>query len=123
MNQQCIIYHFKCDLCDADYVGYTCQHLYQRTEEHKGFGIGKHVRDEHGRDPSDISLRFKILLKCQSNFDCLIYDMFFIKELKPTLNMQSDSIPAKLFYSAEYVTYSFVKKFLSQFLLLTFCNA
>jgi len=24
VNQQCVVYHFKCDLCDADYVGYTC---------------------------------------------------------------------------------------------------
>ena len=24
---------FKCDLCDADYFGYTYQHLYQRIEE------------------------------------------------------------------------------------------
>ncbi|XP_073237721.1 uncharacterized protein [Porites lutea] len=23
INQQCIVYKFKCDLCDADYVGYT----------------------------------------------------------------------------------------------------
>ena len=97
VNQQCIVYHFKCDLCDADYVGYTCRHLYQRIEEHKGSAIRKHVRDQHGRDPSDISLRFKILRKCQSKFDCLIYEMFFIKDLKPTLNTQSDSIRAKLF--------------------------
>ena len=64
----------KCDLCDADYVGCTCRHLYQRIEEHKGSAIGKHVRDQRGRDPSDISLRFKILRKCQSKLDCLIYD-------------------------------------------------
>ena len=43
VNQQCVVYHFKCDLCDADYVGYTCRHLYQRIEEHKGSAIGKHV--------------------------------------------------------------------------------
>ena len=97
VNQQCVVYRFKCDLCDADYVGYTCRHLYQRIEEHKGSAIGKHVRDQHGRDPSDISLRFKILRKCQNKFDCLIYEMLFIKELKPTLNTQSDSIRAKLF--------------------------
>ena len=97
VNQQCVVYHFKCDLRDADYVGYTCQHLYQRIEEHKGSAIGKHVRDQHGRDPSDMSLRFKILRKYQSKFDCLIYEMLFMKELKPTLNMQSDSIRAKLF--------------------------
>ena len=23
VNQQCVVYHFVCDLCDADYVGYT----------------------------------------------------------------------------------------------------
>ena len=97
VNQQCVVYHFKCDLCDADYVGYTCRHLYQRIEEHKGSVIGKHVRDQHGRDPRDISRSFKILRKCQSKFDCLIYEMLFIKELKPTLNTQSDSIRAKLF--------------------------
>ena len=95
VNQQCVVYHFKCDLCDVDYVSYTCRHLYQRIEEHKGSAIGKHVRDHHGRDPSDISLRFKILRKCQSKLDCLVYEM--LKEVKPTLNTQSDSIPAKLF--------------------------
>jgi len=94
---QCVLYHFKCDLYDADYVGYTCRHLYQRIDEHMGSVIWNHVRDEHGRDPSDVSRSFKILRKCQSKFDCLIYEMLFIKELKPTLNMQSDSIRANLF--------------------------
>ena len=28
--QQCVVYQFKCDLGDADYVGYTCRHLYKR---------------------------------------------------------------------------------------------
>ena len=30
VNQQCIVYHFQCNLCDAGYVGYTCRHLHQR---------------------------------------------------------------------------------------------
>ena len=97
VNQQCVVYHFKCDLCDSDYVGYTCRHLYQRVEEHEGSAIGKQVRDQHGRDPSEISLKFKILRRCQSKIDCLVYEMFSIKELKPTLNTQSDSIRSKLF--------------------------
>jgi len=29
VNQQCIVYHFSCDLCNADYVGYTARHLFQ----------------------------------------------------------------------------------------------
>ena len=41
--------------------------VHQRIEEHKGPTIGKHVGDQHGRDPSDISLRFKILRKCRAN--------------------------------------------------------
>ena len=47
--------------------------------------------------PVDIAQFFKILKKCQSKFDCLIFEMFFIKQLKPTLNKQCDSIRAKLF--------------------------
>ena len=118
----------KCDLCDADYVGYTCRHLYRRIEEHKGSAIRKQVRDQHGRDPSDISLRFKILRKCQTKFDCLIYEMLFIKELKPTLNTQSAPFVQSYFYSAKYFIYSFVLLFSSVFLYivvlsLTSCNA
>ena len=32
-----------------------------------------------------------------SKFDCLIFEMFFIWDLKPKLNKQNDSIRAKLF--------------------------
>ena len=35
VNQQCVVYHFACDLCDADYVDYTARHLFQRVAEHK----------------------------------------------------------------------------------------
>ena len=27
VNNQCVVYKFECDLCDADYVGYTTRHL------------------------------------------------------------------------------------------------
>ncbi|KAL9954541.1 hypothetical protein ACROYT_G042091 [Oculina patagonica] len=97
VNQQCVVYNFQCNLCDAGYVGYTCRHLHQRIEEHKGSAIGNHLKEQHGMAPNDIAQFFRILKKCQSKFDCLIYEMFFIKELKPTLNKQCDSIRAKLF--------------------------
>ena len=42
VNQQCVVYHFVSDLCDADYVGYTARHLFQRVAEHKKSAIGKH---------------------------------------------------------------------------------
>ena len=40
---------------------------------------------------------FSVLRKCRSKFDCLIFEMLFIKELKPGLNTQKDSVRAKLF--------------------------
>ena len=35
VNQQCVVYGFQCDLCDADYVGYTRGHLHNRVKGHK----------------------------------------------------------------------------------------
>ena len=48
-------------------------------------------------EPEDIAQNFRISRKCQNKFDCLIFEMFFMKELKPTLNKQCASIRAKLF--------------------------
>ena len=31
INQQSVVYEFTCDLCDANYIGYTCRHLHQQT--------------------------------------------------------------------------------------------
>ena len=42
LSQQCVVYQFKCNQCDAGYVGYTTQHLHQRIEEHKMSVVGKH---------------------------------------------------------------------------------
>jgi len=96
INQQRIVHYYKCGLYDANYVRYMCQHLYQRVQEHKGSSsIGNHIKEQHGTVPSDIYRDFKISRKCQSKFDCLIYEMLFIKELRPTPNKQSDSIRAK----------------------------
>ena len=84
-------------MCDADYVGYTAQHLHQRIAEHKYLAIGKHLLEAQ----SDKNLlnegQFRVLKKCHEKFDCLVYEMLFIKELRPSLNTQSDSISSKLF--------------------------
>ena len=49
-NKQCVVYHFSCDLCDADYVGYTARHLHQRIAEHKNSAIGRHFLEAHGNN-------------------------------------------------------------------------
>ena len=97
VNQRCVVYHFVCDLCDADYVGYTARHLFQRVAEHKNSSVGKHFHEAHGlRDRLNES-HFKILRKCQGKLDCLVFEMLYIKKFKPNLNVQTDSIRAKLF--------------------------
>ena len=75
VNQQCVVYHFVCDLCDADYVGYTARHLFQRVAEHKNSAIGKHFHDAHGRSDVLNASHFKILRKCRGKFDCLVFEI------------------------------------------------
>ena len=61
VNQQCVVYYFKCDLCDAGYVGYTRRHLHQRIEpEHKGSAVGNHLREQHDLEPDDIASLYRI---------------------------------------------------------------
>ena len=75
-------------------VKFTRRQLHQRVGEHKNSSssIGKHFRDKHFLAPKDLTKNFSVLKKCTNKFDCLVYEMLFIHELRPTLNVQSDSI-------------------------------
>ena len=100
VNQQCLVYNFECDLCDAGYVDYTsARHLNQRIEEHKSASssIGQHFRVKHSSAPKDLSNNFSTLKKCKSKFACLVFGLFFIHELRPILSVQSDSLRVKVF--------------------------
>ena len=59
--------------------------------------ILKHFHEAHGRSDLLNESHFKILRKCQGKFDCLVFEMLYIKKFKPNLNVQTDSIRAKLF--------------------------
>ena len=78
VNQQNVVYLFKCDLRDADYVGFTSRHLHQRVEAHKRSVIGNHVREQHGNEPCEIAKNFRVLKKRSSKFDCLILTCFLL---------------------------------------------
>ena len=100
VTQQCVVYLFKCDLCDSGYVGYTKGHLHTRVEGHrqKASSICKHYYKEHNTAvPNNFLARFNVIKKCMNKFDCLVNEMLCIQELKPTLNVQSDSLRAKVF--------------------------
>ena len=47
--------------------------------------------------PQDLLKRFEVLKKCRNKFSCLVYEMLFIRALKPNLNVQSDFTRAKVF--------------------------
>ena len=91
VNKQNVVYKFECDLCDADYIGYTSRHLHQCIDEHRNSAIERHVKEKHGEDAEKIVNCFSVLRKCQGKYDCLLYEMLYIKQHKPSLNTQSDS--------------------------------
>ena len=92
VNQQRVVYQFKCSFCDEKYIGFTMWHLHERCEEHKfnSSSIKKHFTNKHDCLPVNINQHF-------NKYDCLIYEMLYIRELSLSLNVQSDSIKAKLF--------------------------
>ena len=93
VNQQCVVYKFQCNLCDAGYVGYTRGHLHERVDglKQKSSSICKHYFGDHNSNvPPCLSEQFHVLTKCTNKFDCLIKEMLFIRKLKPSLNVQTD---------------------------------
>ena len=107
-------YLFQCDLCDANYVGYTARHLHQRISEHRYSAIGKHLETQHGNNRTKTDHLFKVLRKCNSKFDCLVYEMLYIKDIKPSLNTQATP------FAPNYLRDCFVHFFYFFFLLLCF---
>ena len=55
------------------------------------------MKEKHDEDAERIVNCFSVLRKCQGKYDCLLYEMLYIKQHKPSLNTQSDSIQAKVF--------------------------
>ena len=67
-------------------MGYAAWHLQQRIAEHKYSAIGKHFLEAQGDKNRLNEGQFRVLKKCHGKVDCLVYEMLFIKELKPSLN-------------------------------------
>ena len=91
-----LLYNFKCNSCNAEYIGKTKRHYRTRTLEHIGVSplTGKCVKNnsqtaathDHmlfsktGVCPED----FSILAKSSRNFKLEIQESILIKLLKPT---------------------------------------
>ena len=64
--------------------------------ENVSSSISKHYKDEHSTVPKDLNKQFSVLKKCNNKFDCLVHEMLLFRKLTPFLNVQSDSIRARL---------------------------
>ena len=67
-------------------------------------------------------------MKCCGKFECLIYEMLWIKNKRPKLNMQADSIHVKLFTWVNafmliyFLTFNIYKYAFPLFLMYSFGN-
>ena len=51
--------------------------------------MGKHLLEAHSDKNVLNEDQFHVRKKCHGKFDCLVYEMLLIKELRPSLNTQS----------------------------------
>ena len=85
VNQQCVVHHIQsCDLCDA-----IMWAILQHVGKHKHLAIGKHFLEGNGRSHLLNQSHFNILTKFQSKFDCLLFEVLYIKKLKLTFDTQT----------------------------------
>ena len=45
---------------------------------------GKYIKTQHSNHRTKTDHLFKVLRKCNSKFDCLVYKMLYIKDIKPS---------------------------------------
>ena len=77
INQQRVVYYYKCGLCYSNHVRYTCWHLYQCVTKDR---LQSGIILKSNMEQSQMTYWSK------SKFHCLIYEMILIKRLKPTLS-------------------------------------
>ena len=86
VNQQCVVYisHVICAISVTQHKPTPFPTL---SAKHKYQAIGKHLTEAHGGSDLLNENCFKVLNKSQSKFDCLGFEMVYIKRLKPNLNV------------------------------------
>ena len=101
-----IVYKYKCQCCNALYVGETVRHFHKRISEHMeisgstGKPLSKppfsNIRDHHQSYPISPN-DFSIQPSCSSSFELLLRESLLISELRPSLNATRSSVPLTLY--------------------------
>ena len=102
-HQHNVIYRADCpaDNCNAQYIGETCRRLETRAEEHAKLD-GKSNISKHSLETGHPVANFKnfTILSKQHNSNTVsrkITEALYIKQQRPSLNIQTASVPLYLF--------------------------
>ena len=83
VNQQCLVYKFQCNLCDAYMLvklAATTTNALIDTSKNR-LSVCKHYFSEHNSNvPPCLLEHFHVLTKFFNKFDCLINEMLFIRK-------------------------------------------
>ena len=103
-----LVYNFKCNSCNAEYIGKTKRHYRTRTSEHIGVSPlpGKCVKNNSQTSAVHDHMLFcktvvcledfPIIANSSCNFKLEIQESILIELLKPTLNKNISSVPLYL---------------------------
>lgn len=64
----------------------------------------KHHKDKHCEVSKDLPRHSSVVKKCRNKLDCVVHEMFFIRELKPTLKVQRKSNSYKSIFTMTLFT-------------------
>ena len=97
-----VVYKYKCDSCNAVYIGKTSRHFSTRVKEHLGISfltnltltsppfsaIRNHINNSNkNHDNYNLTMdQFNIITSANSELELLIKESLLIKTHKPTLN-------------------------------------
>ena len=104
----CIIYHYKCESCNAFYIGKTEQNFKCRISQHQGisFRTGKTLSKPDQSDIREHCLKhrkkinidnFTIIDKTFQNSEILILESLHQKTKKPSIGTMKQSTPLAMF--------------------------
>ena len=86
-----IVYQFKCNGCDATYIGETARHLC--TKEHNRIGSGSNIADHVKKNKCNTNVdvsNFEILSNQFKNYwERVLYEALMIRFHSPTINVQT----------------------------------
>jgi len=98
-----VVYKYKCDSCNAVYIGHTGLQLHVRIHKHMGLSYRtglpilhpehSNIRDHSSTSGHHISIQsFSILKTLQNDVKRKIVESLYIRSLSPELNLQSSSL-------------------------------